>query len=72
VPIEDDKRTEYIPLADRELYPIEQVADVWGVSIEEAASRLGSMALARRIKTRTGETKAPVYDISKRRKKEEL
>lgn len=49
-----------------ELTLINRIAVRDGVSLEQAASRLVSEALARRVKKRTGHTPAKVYSIGRR------
>lgn len=50
-----------------ELTLINRIAVRDGVSLEQAASRLVSEALARRVKRRTGHTPAKVYSIGRQR-----
>lgn len=49
-----------------ELAVITRIAERDGVTVEEAATRLGQEALARRVKKRTGKTAARVYPMRKR------
>lgn len=50
-------------LTDKERELVRRVAATEGVTEEEAASKLVSDALARRVKKRTGRTPAKVYQI---------
>ncbi len=54
-----------MPLSDKEMEQVKRVADRDGVSLDEAASRLFSEGMARRVKKRTGKAPARVYSINK-------
>lgn len=47
--------------SEREL--VQKIADRDGVTLDEAASRLGKQAIARIVKRRTGKTPAKVYSL---------
>jgi hypothetical protein len=53
-------------LSKAELALLRRIADRDGVSIDVAASRLASEALALRVRKRTGKAPAKVYGIRKR------
>lgn len=50
--------------AEREL--VQKIADRDGVSLDEAASRLGRQAIARIVKRRTGKAPAKVYSLPRK------
>ena len=52
-------------LSKAEMAMVRRVAERDGVSVEVAASRLASEALARRVKKRTGKRMARVYSLKK-------
>ena len=52
-----------VPLSDREMEQVKRIAERDGVSLDEAASRLFSECMARRVKRRTGKAPARVYSI---------
>ena len=54
-----------IPLTDRERELVKAYAAMYGLSEDEAASKLTNEAIARRIKRRTGKTPAKTYSIKK-------
>jgi hypothetical protein len=55
-----------VPLSDKEMEQVKRIAERDGVDMDEAASRLFSEGLARRVKKRTGRAPAKVYSIRKR------
>lgn len=55
-----------VPLSDKEMDQVKRIAERDGVSIDEAASRLFSEGMARRVKKRTGKAPAKVYAMRKR------
>ena len=55
-----------VPLSKAERESVKRMADRDGISEDEAASKLVSAALARRVKKRTGKAPAKVYGIRKR------
>lgn len=57
---------EHVPLSAREREVVKRIAERDGVSEDEAASRLVSAALARRVKKRTGRAPAKVYSIRRK------
>lgn len=57
-----------VPLSKAERALVEQIAARDGISLEEAASRLVSEALARRVRRRTGKAPARVYVMPKGRR----
>ena len=57
---------EPVPLSDREMELVKRVAKRDGVTEDEAASRLFSEGMARRVKKRTGRAPAKVYSMRKR------
>ncbi len=54
-----------ILLTDREREMLRSVAEAEGITEEEAASRLVSQAIARRMKRNTGKTPAKIYPIKR-------
>lgn len=52
-----------ILLSGKELETVKAYAEMHGLTIDEAASKLVSDAIARRIKRNTGKTPARVYPI---------
>lgn len=60
-----NKETVQAFLTDNERDAVKKIAAAWGITEEDAASRLTSDALARRIKRNTGKTPAKVYSIRK-------
>ena len=52
-------------LTQREREVVKRIADRDGISEDEAASKLVSAALARRVKKRTGKVPAKVYGLRK-------
>ena len=52
-------------LSKAEMALVKRIAERDGVSVEQAASRLASEALARRVKKRTGKRMARVYSMRK-------
>lgn len=52
-----------ILLSGKELEQVKLYAEINGLTIDEAASKLVSDAIARRIKRNTGKTPARVYPI---------
>lgn len=55
-----------VPLSDKEMDQIKRIAKRDGVTEDEAASRLFSEGLARRVKRRTGKAPARVYSIKRK------
>ncbi len=53
-------------MTDEETKLVERVAEIYGISVEEAHTNLGKAGLARRVKKRTGKAPAKVYSIKKR------
>lgn len=58
---------ELTTLSERERQLVQQVADAWGVSFEEAANRLRREGLEQRVRRKTGRAPAKVYDINRRK-----
>jgi hypothetical protein len=54
-----------VPLSDKEMEQVKRIAKRDGVSEDEAASRLFSEGLARRVKRRTGKNPAKVYQLKR-------
>jgi hypothetical protein len=54
---------EKIPLNDAEREMVKKIADRDGVSEDEAASKLFSRALARKVKTKTGQPPCKLYPM---------
>jgi len=52
-----------VPLTAAEIALVRRMAESEGITEDEAATRLVSAALARRVKKRTGKTPARVYSI---------
>lgn len=55
-----------IPLSDKEMEQVKRIAARDNVTEDEAASRLFSEGLARRVKKRTGRAPAKVYSMRKK------
>jgi len=55
-----------VMLTDPELDLVRSIAEAEGITEDEAASRLTSQALARRVKRNTGKTPAKVYPMGRR------
>jgi hypothetical protein len=53
-------------ISDREREIVQRVADMWGVSIEEAADRLRSEGMAQRFRKGVRRAPAKVYDIRRK------
>lgn len=45
---------------------VRQVAEIYGITVEEAHTNLAKAGLARRVKKRTGSSPARVYSLRKR------
>lgn len=58
---------EYTGLSAAEVAMVRKIAERDGVSVDVAATRLASEALARRVKKRTGKRMAKVYPIGGKR-----
>ncbi len=54
------------PLSDQEMEQVKRIADRDGMTLDEAASRLFSEGLARRVKRRTGRAPAKVYNLKRK------
>lgn len=63
-----DAGPEVAPLTSKERDMVKRIADRDGISEDEAATRLVSAALARRVKKRTGKSPAKVYSIRRAQK----
>jgi transposase len=61
-----ESRRDDVPLSNREREMVKRIAERDGVSEDEAASRLVSAALARRVKKRTGRAPAKIYGFRKK------
>lgn len=59
-------RQDDVPLTEREREQIRRIAERDGVTEDEAATRLFSAALARRVRKRTGKGPAKVYTIRRK------
>lgn len=57
---------EKIPVSEAERQLVKKIADRDGVSEDEAASKLFSRALARKVKKKTGRPPAKLYSIRRR------
>jgi hypothetical protein len=55
-----------VMLTDAEIALVRSIAEAEGITEDEAASRLASQALARRVKRNTGKTPAKVYPMGRR------
>ena len=55
-----------VPLSDEEMARVKKIAKRDGVTEDEAATRLFSEGLARRVKKRTGRAPAKVYTMRKK------
>lgn len=53
-------------LSEREMELVRRIAKRDGITEDEAATNLAKVALARRVKKRTGKVPARVYSIRKR------
>jgi predicted transcriptional regulator len=53
-------------LSDRERELVQQIADQWGVSFEEAADRLRREGLEQRVRRKVGRAPAKVYAMPRR------
>lgn len=60
-------KDELTTLAEREMALVKQIAEVWGVSVEEAASRLLSEGMEARYRRSTG--RGPARNILRLRKR---
>lgn len=60
-----NKGTNNVLLNDNELALLRAYAEAEGITEDEAASRLVSEALARRVRRNTGKTPAKIYSIKK-------
>jgi len=58
---------ETVPLSKEERALVQKIAERDGITFDEAASRLVSDGLARRVRSRTGKTPAKVYPMRKPR-----
>lgn len=56
-----------VPLTDKELAAIQAIAERDGISVDEAASRLVSEQLARRVRRNTGKAPAKIYTMRRRK-----
>lgn len=54
-----------VMLTDKEREQVRAIAQAEGISEDEAASRMVSAAIARRVKRKTGKTPAKVHSIKK-------
>jgi predicted transcriptional regulator len=53
-------------LSEREMELVRQVAEQWGVSVEEAANRLRREGFDQRVRRNTGRAPAKVYDLRRK------
>lgn len=56
---------EEVPLTGAEMELVRRIAELNGITEDEAASQLISACMARRIKSKTGKTRAKVYEFKK-------
>ncbi len=54
-------------LSEKERAVVQQIADVWGISFEEAADRLSREGMAARFKAGTGRAPAKVYQLPRKK-----
>lgn len=59
-------KQESVALSARERELTQRVADLYGLTLEQAASALVQAALARRVRKRTGKAPARVYSVKGR------
>lgn len=55
-----------LPLSEAEMKVVKAIAKRDGITEDEAATQLVQLALARRVKRRTGKTPAKVYSIRRK------
>ncbi|SNR73531.1 hypothetical protein SAMN05192560_0762 [Methylobacillus rhizosphaerae] len=56
-----------LPLSEKELAIVQAYADMNGFTVDEAASKLLSEAIAKRVRKNTGKGRAKVYPIRRER-----
>lgn len=61
------KGHEKLVLSKREAELAKQIARIYGITEEEAATLVLKAGIAHRVKKRTGKTPAKVYDIKRRK-----
>lgn len=59
-------KSEQLPLSEKEMELVRQIAKRDGVSEDEAATQLVQKEIARRVRKRTGKGPARVYSIRRR------
>lgn len=53
-------------MTDEELAMVKRVAEIYGLTLEEAQDNLGKGGLAHRVKKRTGKSPAKVYPLKRK------
>lgn len=65
MPIKGPRDDLVIPLTSHEYELVEAYAEMHGLTVDEAASKLASDCIARRIRRNTGKSRAKVYPIKR-------